>query len=103
LVCAQYPGPRHLRAQVPVRQPWPGQNAKSVHMSTSRSMPSLHPDPGFEYYYKACKKGDPEAKTVTVDQSPVAALADASEITGLPRDNFEIHEISKEELEKLRV
>jgi hypothetical protein len=27
-------------------------------------------------------------------------LADASEITGLPRDNFEMHEISKEELER---
>ena len=26
----------------------------------------------------------------------------ASEITGLPRDNFEIHEISKEEFEGLR-
>jgi hypothetical protein len=31
---------------------------------------------------------------VTVDQSPVAALANPSEITGLPRDNFEVHEIS---------
>jgi hypothetical protein len=30
-------------------------------------------------------------------------LADASEITGLPRDNFEIHEISKEEFESGRV
>jgi hypothetical protein len=26
-------------------------------------------------------------------------LADASEVTGFPRDNFEIHEISKEEFE----
>jgi hypothetical protein len=25
---------------------------------------------------------------------------DASEVTGLPRDNFEVHEISKEEFEK---
>jgi hypothetical protein len=65
-------------------------------------VPSLHPDPGFDYYYKACKKGDPEAKAVTVDQSPVAALANASEITGLPRDNFEVYEISKEEFERLR-
>ena len=65
-------------------------------------MPSFHSDPGFEYYYKACKKGDPDAKSVTADQSPVAALAAASEITGLPRDNFELHEISKEEFEKLR-
>ena len=41
--------------------------ATSVHLSTNRSMPSLYPDPGFEYYYKACKKGDSEAKAVTVD------------------------------------
>ena len=65
-------------------------------------MPSLHPDPGFDYYYKACKKSDPLGKAVTADQSPVAALAKASEITGLPRDNFEVHEISKEEFERLR-
>jgi hypothetical protein len=51
---------------------------------------------------RPAKKGDPDAKAVTVDQSPVAALANASEITGLPRDNFEVHEISKEEFEKLR-
>jgi hypothetical protein len=43
-----------------------------------------------------------EAKAVTVNQSPVAALANASDITGLPRDNFEIHEISKDEFETLR-
>ena len=65
-------------------------------------MPLLYPDPSFEYCYKACKKGDSEAKVVTVDQSPVAALAHASEITGLPRDNFEVQEISKEESERLR-
>ncbi|HYZ74441.1 MAG TPA: hypothetical protein VE641_15295 [Chthoniobacterales bacterium] len=71
-------------------------------MSTSPDVPSLYPDAGIEYYYKACRKGDREAKPVTVNQSPVAALADASDITGLPRDNFEIHEISKDEFEKLR-
>jgi len=76
--------------------------AHSVHMSTSPDMPSLYPDPGIEYYYKACRKGDREAKAVTVNQSPVAALANASDVTGLPRDNFEIHEISKDEFEKLR-
>ena len=76
--------------------------ADSVHPSTTKSMPSLYPDIGFEYYYKACKKGDLEAKAVTVDQSPVAALARASEITGLPRDNFQVHEISKAEFERLR-
>jgi hypothetical protein len=46
----------------------------------------------FDYYFKACRKGDAEAKAVTVNQSAVRALADASEITGLPRDNFEVHD-----------
>jgi hypothetical protein len=31
---------------------------------------------------------------------PFVTIADASEITGLPREHFEIHEISKEEFEK---
>jgi hypothetical protein len=65
-------------------------------------MPSLSPDPGFEYNYKACRKGDLEQKAVAVSYSPMGVLADASEITGLPRDTFEIHEISKEEFERLR-
>jgi hypothetical protein len=65
-------------------------------------MPSLHPDPGLEYFFKACRKGDPEAKAVTVNESAVRALADASEITGLPRDNFEVHEITKEEFAEFR-
>jgi hypothetical protein len=55
-------------------------------------MPSLSPDPGFEYYFKACRKGDPEAKAVTVNESAVAAIADASDIPGLARDNFEVYE-----------
>ena len=63
---------------------------------------SLYPESGIEYYFKTCKKGDPEAKAVTVDPTPVVALAKASEITGLPRDNFEVHEISKEEFDRLR-
>ena len=63
-------------------------------------MPSLHPRPETEYFFKACRKGDPEAKAVTVNESPVAALAHASEITGLPRDNFEIYEISKQQYEE---
>jgi NAD(P)-dependent dehydrogenase (short-subunit alcohol dehydrogenase family) len=49
-----------------------------------------------------CKKGDPQGKAVTTDQGPVAAQAHASEITGLPRDNFEVQEISKEEFERVR-
>jgi hypothetical protein len=55
--------------------------------------------PSFDYYFKLCRKGDSEAKAVTVNQSAVRALADASEITGLPRDNFEVWEISREEFE----
>jgi hypothetical protein len=46
-------------------------------------------------------EGDPEAKAVTVSYSPVRVLAHASEITGLPQDNFEVHEISKAEFERL--
>ena len=57
------------------------------------NMPSLSPDPGFQHYYKACRKGDAEVKAVTVNESPVRAIADASEITGLPRHNFEVYEI----------
>lgn len=65
-------------------------------------MPFLHPDPGLDYYFKACRKGDPKAKAVTVNQSAVRALADASEITGLPRDNFDVWEITREEFEAFR-
>ena len=65
-------------------------------------MPSLSPDPGFDYCYKACRKGDPEAKAVAVGYSAPGVIADASEVTGLPRDHFEVHEISKEEFEGLR-
>jgi hypothetical protein len=60
------------------------------------------PTSWFRDYYKTCRKGDPEAKAVTVDESPVRAIADASEITGLPRDNFEVYEISKDEFERFR-
>jgi hypothetical protein len=52
-------------------------------------MSPFTPSPEFDYYYKACRKGDPGAKAVAV-------LAAAR---GLPRDNFEIHEISKAEFE----
>jgi hypothetical protein len=51
---------------------------------------------------KPAEKGDLEAKAVAVSYSPVGVLADASEVTGLPRDTFEVHEISKAEFEDLR-
>jgi len=44
-------------------------------------------------------KAIPKRRPVAVNQSPVAALAAASEITGLPRDHFELHEVSKVEFE----
>jgi hypothetical protein len=66
-------------------------------------MNTFTPSPGFDCYYKACQKGDSEAKAVAVNQSPIAAIAAASEITGLHRDNFEVHEISKVEFEGLRL
>ena len=62
-------------------------------------MSTFNPSPVFDYYFKACRKDDPESKPVTVNQSAVRALADASEITGLPRDNFEVWEIRREEFE----
>lgn len=65
-------------------------------------MSAFTPCPEFDYYYKACRKGDLEAKAVAVSYSPVRALADASEITGLLRYNFEVHEISKADFEALR-
>jgi hypothetical protein len=46
-------------------------------------MNTFTPYPEFDYYYKACRKSDREAKAVAVNQSPVAVLAGASEITGL--------------------
>ena len=64
-------------------------------------MSAFHPSPDFDHYYKACRKGDPGATAVAVNQSSVAALAAASEMTGLPRDNFEVHQISKAEFEAL--
>src|SRR5260370_42627372 len=69
---------------------------------SSRICHHLAPNPGFEYYFKACRKADPEAKAIAIGESPVRLLADASEITGLPRDNFESHEISTEEFEAFR-
>ena len=65
-------------------------------------MNTFTPSPEFDFYYKACRKGDLEAKAVAVSRSAAGVLADASEITGLPRDNFEVHEISKAEVQTFR-
>lgn len=37
-------------------------------------MPSLSPDPGFDYHYKTCRKGDPDAKAVAVQLPNVSLL-----------------------------
>jgi hypothetical protein len=57
-----------------------------VPLSTIPGTPSLSPDPGFDYYYKVCRKGDPEQTAVAVSYSPMGVPADAGEITSLPRD-----------------
>jgi hypothetical protein len=47
-------------------------------------MPSLYPDPGFDYYYKACKKGDREAivfiRTLLPTFGPIVKHISASKI-----------------------
>jgi hypothetical protein len=65
-------------------------------------MTSFNPSPKFEYYFKACLRTDREAKPVAVGWSASGVIADASEITGLPRDEFIIFEISKSEFEAFR-
>jgi hypothetical protein len=52
-------------------------------MNIDSDMPSLSPDPSFEYFFKACRKGDSTTKAITVGDSAVRALADTSKITGL--------------------
>lgn len=39
-------------------------------------MSTFTPSPEFDYYYKACRKGGPEAKAVAVGYSAVRVLAD---------------------------
>ncbi len=65
-------------------------------------MPSFTPSPEFNLLYKASRKGDRDAKAITVGWSIPRVIADASEITGLPRDEFEVFEISEAEFEALR-
>lgn len=65
-------------------------------------MQSFAPSPEFNLLYKACRKGDRDAKAVAVGWSIPRVIADASEITGLPRDEFEVYEISEAEFEAFR-
>jgi hypothetical protein len=56
------------------------------------------PIPTWNYYYAAVQKTTGE--TITVGTSSPGVIADASEKTGLPRDEFELQQISKEEYER---
>jgi hypothetical protein len=58
-------------------------------------------DTKFEYYYAAVDKTNGE--TVAISESAVGVLADASEKTGLPRDCFEVRQISRDEYERRRI
>jgi hypothetical protein len=58
------------------------------------------PIPHFEYYYSAVDKATGEM--VAVSQSAVGVSADAAEKTGRERSEFEVHQISREEYERLR-
>jgi hypothetical protein len=47
-------------------------------------------------------KDDPAREPVAVSYSSPGVLADASNRTGLPKDCFEVHQISRQEYEALR-
>jgi hypothetical protein len=65
-------------------------------------MRSFTPNPEFNLLYKACRKGDRDANAIAVGLSIPRVIADASEITGLPRDEFAVFEISEAEFEMFR-
>jgi hypothetical protein len=55
--------------------------------------------PEFDLYYAAIDKQT--GQTVAVGMSAPGVLADASERTGLPKDCFELRQISREEYERV--
>jgi hypothetical protein len=55
--------------------------------------------PQFDLYYAAIDKQT--GRTVAVGMSAPGVLADASEITGLPKDRFEIRKIDRDEYERI--
>ena len=57
------------------------------------------PAPKFDLYYAAVDKV--KGETVAVGMSAPGVLADASEKTGLPKDCFELRQISREEYERV--
>jgi len=54
--------------------------------------------PEFDLYYAAINKQT--GQTVAVGMSAPGVLADASERTGLPKDRFELQQISRKEWEQ---
>jgi len=62
---------------------------------------SFSKPPSFDdYNFAAILKTTGEIVVVSI--SPVAALTDAAEKTGLPKDCFELRQISKQEYERLK-
>jgi hypothetical protein len=57
--------------------------------------------PQFDLYYAAIDKQT--GQIAAVGESAPGVLADASERTGLPKDCFELQQISRKEYEKIRV
>ena len=58
------------------------------------------PAPKFELYFAAVDKQSGQA--IVVGMSAPGVLADASNRTGLPKDCFEVHQITRQEYEALR-
>ncbi len=56
--------------------------------------------PDFDIYYAAVDKQTGQA--IEVGMSAPGVLADVSNRTGLPKDCFEVHQISRDEYEALR-
>jgi hypothetical protein len=60
---------------------------------------SFGPIPSWEYYYAAIDKTT--GATIAIGESSPGVIADAAEKTGLPKDCFELRQISKDEYERL--
>jgi hypothetical protein len=57
--------------------------------------------PEFDWYYVAYLKDDAAKEPIAASYSAPGVLADASEKTGLPKDCFELRQISREEYERV--
>jgi hypothetical protein len=69
-------------------------------MNTNATSAFGSPAPKFELYFAAVDQQT--GQTVAVGMSAPGVLADASERTGLPKDCFELRQISGEEYERFK-